>query len=173
MSAHQILEQAGREMQDRAKVYDKPAGERSMPATVEAFNAITGHRLTAEQGWLFMVLLKAVRSQQGEHKRDNYVDLAAYASLMGEQAANPSFADQRLNKVREMKSTLVKPWTAPDYCDSETYGKPEWPTVPMPEDLGWKAPDFGPCDHPSWHYYQSTHTKTCQKCGYEEPWHGG
>lgn len=103
MKAHEILNQAQTEMQDRAKTYDKPQGERSMGACINAFEAITKVRLTVEQGWLFMCLLKAVRSQQGDYRADNYVDLAAYAGLMGEAASDPDYRDKRLNKLRAMK----------------------------------------------------------------------
>jgi len=41
---------------------------------------------TEEKGWLFMVLLKIVRSQQGDFKLDNYEDGGAYFGLMGEAA---------------------------------------------------------------------------------------
>lgn len=64
-----------------------------------------------------------------------------------------------------------------EYIDNEKY------SVTFEEDEAfaslksenWNAPDFGPalCTHSRWHYYQSTHTKTCQKCGHEEAWHGG
>lgn len=98
MKAHQILEAGLGHMKDRSATYDKPAGERSMGATVDAFRAITGHDLTEEQGWLFMGLLKMVRSQQGGFRADNYEDLAAYAGLQGEAAwaerANPDFGQQ-------------------------------------------------------------------------------
>ncbi|MGL4757265.1 MAG: DUF6378 domain-containing protein [Aeromonadaceae bacterium] len=87
VTAHSILEAAGGHMRDRAATYDKPEGERSMGATVDAFRAITGHKLTEEQGWLFMQLLKAVRSQQGAYRADSYEDGAAYVSLAGEAAA--------------------------------------------------------------------------------------
>lgn len=85
-TAASILEAGLGHMKDRATTYDSPEGERSMGATVEAFEAITGHSLTEEQGWLFMVLLKAVRSQQGNKKLDNYEDGAAYFGLAGEAA---------------------------------------------------------------------------------------
>lgn len=81
--APDILTAALGHMQDRAATYDKPEGERSMPATVAAFNALTGHNLTAEQGWLFMTVLKLCRTQQGGHRPDNYEDGAAYFALMG------------------------------------------------------------------------------------------
>lgn len=87
-TAQSILQAGLGHMQDRAATYDKPDGERSMAATVAAFNAVTGLNLTAEQGWLFQVLLKAVRSQQGAFRLDNYEDGAAYFGLMGEAAAS-------------------------------------------------------------------------------------
>lgn len=98
MKAHEILEAGLGHMKDRSATYDKPAGERSMGATVDAFRAITGHDLTEEQGWLFMGLLKMVRSQQGGFRADNYEDLAAYAGLQGEAAwaerTNQEFGQQ-------------------------------------------------------------------------------
>ena len=74
-------------MEDRAVTYDKEGGERSMGKTVAAFNVITGSNLTEEEGWLFMEILKQVRSMQGAFKADNYEDLAAYAALRGECAS--------------------------------------------------------------------------------------
>lgn len=88
-TAASILEAGLGHMKDRAATYDKPEGERSIEATVKAFNAVTGDGSmnTEERGWLFMLLLKAVRSQQGNFKQDNYEDGAAYFGLMGEAAA--------------------------------------------------------------------------------------
>ena len=87
--ASAFLEAGLAHMQDRAVAYDKQAqcGERSMGATVAAFNAATGHSLTEEQGWMFMIFLKAVRTQQGNFKADNYEDGAAHFGLMGEAAS--------------------------------------------------------------------------------------
>jgi hypothetical protein len=85
-----VLEAAAAHMQDRAATYDSNAGERSMEKTVNMFNTLVGGpAMTTEQGWMFMAILKIVRSQQGEFKLDNYEDLAAYAALAaeaGEQA---------------------------------------------------------------------------------------
>lgn len=88
MNAEDFLKQAQSEMCDRAATYDKPAGERSMAATVAMFNALTGHNLTEEQGWKFMCCLKLVRSEQGAYRADNFVDGAAYFGLAGETAAS-------------------------------------------------------------------------------------
>lgn len=88
MQAKDFLMAGIKHMQDRAATHDKPQGERSIPATVKAFNAITGDGLmnTEERGWLFMQLLKAVRSQQGEFNADNYEDGGSYCGLAGEAA---------------------------------------------------------------------------------------
>lgn len=100
MKAHDILAAAQKHMQDRAATYDKPEGERSIGATVEAFRAVTGDGLmnTEERGWLFMELLKAVRSQQGDYRADNYEDGAAYVALAGEAAAR----DRKKPVIREL-----------------------------------------------------------------------
>lgn len=82
-----FLEAALGHMEDRKSTYDAPEGERSMGKTVTAFNAITGRDLSEEEGWLMMVLLKAVRTQQGDFRADNYEDGAAYFALQGEAAA--------------------------------------------------------------------------------------
>ena len=94
ISAPAILEAAAGHMKDRAATYDKPAGERSMGATVKAFEAVTGVTITEEQGWLFMQLLKAVRSQQGAYREDSYADGAAYVALAGEAAARDRQGDR-------------------------------------------------------------------------------
>lgn len=88
MSAIELLERAAGHLKDRAATYDKPEGERSIGAAVKAFNTVTGDGLmdSEERGWLFMAILKMVRSQQGNYRADNYEDLAAYSALMGEAA---------------------------------------------------------------------------------------
>lgn len=87
--AKDVLAAAQQHMIDRESMYDKPGGERSIPAAVSAFIAITGNGAmdTDERGWLFMILLKLVRCQQGNFKLDNYEDAAAYCALMAESAA--------------------------------------------------------------------------------------
>ena len=87
LSALSFLNNAANHMAERAVQYDSPNGERSIAATVTAFNAATGLNLTEAQGWFFMLMLKAVRSQQGEFKADSFEDLVAYAALAGEAAS--------------------------------------------------------------------------------------
>jgi hypothetical protein len=88
MKANQILQKAQDAMKSRATERDRDE-ERSMLPCVKAFNAITGHRLTEEQGWLFMVILKLSRSQGGcQDVIDDYIDGAAYFALAGESVLN-------------------------------------------------------------------------------------
>lgn len=88
MKAQSILTQAAAHLAKRAEQYDKPEGERSVPAVVEAFNAIKGSQvLNYADGWLFLVLLKLVRGQtaRGDAVKDSVEDAVAYAALMGEE----------------------------------------------------------------------------------------
>lgn len=114
MQAPDFLKAGIKHMQDRASTYDKPEGERSMSATVAAFNAVTGDGVmnTEERGWLFMQLLKAVRSQQGEFRADSYEDGASYSGLAGEAAYKergpgkktenwPASADERMLPIMQ------------------------------------------------------------------------
>ena len=85
MKAPELLQKAAAIMTERGKQYDKPEGERSMEATVNAFNAITGIGLTTSDGWLLMVLLKLVRDSQREQAHeDSCHDLIAYSALYAE-----------------------------------------------------------------------------------------
>ena len=119
MNANEILTRAAGHLADRAKTYDKPQGERSMKATVEAFKAVTGNELTETQGWLFMALLKAVRSQQGEFKLDSFEDGAAYFALAGESAseANSGFTDRTDKFPPTLMGEIAPSWNdAPEWA---------------------------------------------------------
>lgn len=83
-TAPEILQIAFDTISQRGKERDKEDGERSMLATVNAFNALTGHNLTETDGWKFMTVLKLARSGAGGYKLDDYIDMSAYAALAGE-----------------------------------------------------------------------------------------
>lgn len=96
LSADDILSAAARTIAARGVQRDSSAGtgqrqERSMAATVAAFNAIEGTALTERQGWAFMQVLKMVRgattARNGLYNEDDALDGAAYAALGGEAAA--------------------------------------------------------------------------------------
>lgn len=84
-SATDLLQSACDQIGDRASERDTEA-ERSMCSTVNAFNALYGTNLTEEQGWMFMVFLKAARAKGGNIRIDDYVDGSAYFALAGEAA---------------------------------------------------------------------------------------
>lgn len=88
LTAIQLLS-AGRDiLEERAREYERPEGERSTQAIVTAFNAITGRDLKESEGWLFLQLLKNVRlfSVKGYHA-DSGIDGINYAALMAEAKA--------------------------------------------------------------------------------------
>lgn len=77
-------------MEERGKQRDSENGERSMARCVHAFNAMTGHQLSTEDGWLFMIYLKHSRMRAGGFTQDDYEDAVAYEALMGEEAITRS-----------------------------------------------------------------------------------
>lgn len=101
-TAEKIMQEAIETMAERGKTYDTqdklatfsdeyPAPvERSMGKVVSMFNTLTGHTMTEEEGWDFMVLLKLARASNG-YKADNFVDGAAYFGLAGECAAEKDY----------------------------------------------------------------------------------
>lgn len=84
--APDILAAGAKHMEDRAALRDSPKGERSMKATVAAFNALEGTNLTEVQGWRFMCVLKHARAVKGDLSIDDYEDAAAYWALAAEAA---------------------------------------------------------------------------------------
>lgn len=89
MKSTEFLQSAMDVQKERGEQYDKPSGERSMGATVRAFNAITGHALEESDGWMLLGLLKLVRQAQNPEKyhHDSALDFVAYASLYAEAAS--------------------------------------------------------------------------------------
>lgn len=85
ISAPTFLEKALGHINERAATYDQPEGERSMGATVEAFNAITGRDLQESEGWLLLQILKDVRLFTREKfHQDSAEDCISYAALKAE-----------------------------------------------------------------------------------------
>ena len=86
MKSTEFLQSAIDVQAERGKQYDKPTGERSMGATVTAFNAITGRDLSEAEGWLLLQTLKDVRQWQNPFKyhHDSALDGVAYSALKAE-----------------------------------------------------------------------------------------
>ena len=100
LHAHDLLAMASSTITTRGQQRDSGQGqERSMAATVAAFNAIEGTQLTERQGWAFMKTLKMVRAattaRNGLFNPDDALDGAAYAALEGEAAAKAYAAQQQ------------------------------------------------------------------------------
>ena len=84
--AGSILREAATTIDGRAAQRDSEK-ERSMARCVAAFNGLTKHNLTEEEGWMFMVVLKMARALNSrKFTLDDYVDGAAYMALAGESA---------------------------------------------------------------------------------------
>lgn len=91
ISAPDFLDEAVATMKARAALRDAgEEGERSMAKAVAIFNAWTGNSVSTEDGWRFMIALKQAREIQGLFHRDDYVDLAAYSGLLGEEKSRKS-----------------------------------------------------------------------------------
>ncbi len=87
-----LLRMAAETIEQRGQERDNgEGGERSMAATVAAFNSIEGTALSERQGWAFMQTLKLVRAastaRNGRYNPDDYLDGAAYAALGAECAS--------------------------------------------------------------------------------------
>jgi hypothetical protein len=83
MDAKEALSTAFNAIDQRGETRDCNE-ERSMASCVAAFNAMFDKKMSEEQGWWFMVLLKMSRSKGGKRNEDDYVDGAAYCALAGE-----------------------------------------------------------------------------------------
>lgn len=108
MKSNEFLQAAIDVQKERGAQYDKPSGERSMGATVAAFNCITGFTLEESDGWMLLGLLKLVRQSQNPEKyhHDSALDFVAYASLYAEAASEQC---QTVEEVTESK--VIPEWS--------------------------------------------------------------
>lgn len=107
MDAIEILLKAARTISDRGKTYD-PNGERerSMDKVVAIFNIVTNHKLTEQQGWLFMQLLKIVRANMNTTPHeDSLLDLVAYSAL-GAESVLENYRDKNCDLSREIEMEI-------------------------------------------------------------------
>ena len=88
--AQEFLDEAVETMRKRAIQRDSEQ-ERSMAKTVAIFNAWTGSSMSEADGWRFMICLKQAREIQGKFHKDDYVDLSAYAGLLGEHLSEGAY----------------------------------------------------------------------------------
>ena len=120
MKAPDFCTKAAALMEDRGKERDQADGERSMARCVNAFNAMTGHQLSVEDGWLFMVYLKHARMRGGQFKQDDYEDAVAYEALMAEEATAAQPPD--LSPREYFEQFISKKPASPAYHKPESFG---------------------------------------------------
>lgn len=101
ITAPEILVNAGRHILQRGQQHDdQGSSERNMARTVRVFNELTGRSLSTEEGWIFMVCLKLVRTRTAtEPNPDSYEDGAAYFALAGEEALNDQVSNSHPDKI--------------------------------------------------------------------------
>ena len=130
MKSNEFLQAAIDVQKERGAQYDKPSGERSMGATVAAFNCITGSNLKEQDGWMLLGLLKLVRQSQNPEKyhHDSALDFVAYASLYAEAASEqckPVEEAPESKVIPEWSYRLNSPETA-NFLAMDKDGKWHW-----------------------------------------------
>lgn len=148
MKSTEFLQAAIDVQAERGVTYDKPSGERSMGATVTAFNAITGRDLSEAEGWLLLQTLKDVRQWQNPSKyhHDSALDGVAYSALKAEALSEETHFDP-------LSMPIIKLKTASDI--------PSWDNAP--EWANWVGSDVD-----GWYWFSSEPFAKC-----EGVWFGG
>lgn len=143
MKSTEFLQAAIDVQAERGVTYDKPTGERSMGATVTAFNAITGRDLSEAEGWLLLQTLKDVRQWQNPSKyhHDSALDGVAYSALKAEALSEEVDVLSSENPAQGI-NMIIDPSDTPSWDDA-----PDWAM--------WLAQDkYGQCwfkDKPDLH----------------------
>lgn len=84
MKAGQILAESIETLENRGEFYSN-GEERNFVHIATAFNAATGHKLSAAEVCYLLVCVKLVRAGRGKFKPDNNVDGAGYFALAAEE----------------------------------------------------------------------------------------
>jgi hypothetical protein len=156
MKSHEFLQAAIDVQAERGKQYDKPTGERSMGATISAFNCVTGRTLEESDGWLLLSLLKLVRQAQNpeQYHHDSALDFVAYASLYAEAASEQCGQKEEFDAtsmpIIELKQSDAPSWDdAPEWANwlAEDVEGAHWfeskPFITMGTDNRWHYPNSG------------------------------
>lgn len=144
MKSNEFLQAAIDVQKERGAQYDKPSGERSMGATVAAFNCITGFTLEESDGWMLLGLLKLVRQSQNPEKyhHDSALDFVAYASLYAEAASEqckPVDEVRKTGGVIKSDATYIVGESAGEKCVPNN-SIPSWDDAP--NWANWLALDY-------------------------------
>ncbi len=105
IKADSLLSEALETLIQRGQLHDKAGEEeRSLGKVAEMMTALKGVPYTAQDIGLVQICVKLVRSQQGNYHHDNFVDLAGYAALTGEEAHRQYLKEEALKPETKMYS---------------------------------------------------------------------
>lgn len=146
--AEDLLQEAYDTLVERGSLHDK-AGveERSLGKVAEMMTALKGQPYTAQDIGLVQICVKLVRSQQGNYHHDNFVDLAGYAALTGEEA-HKQHLDGESKKTRQVTNgdaphlrslrCTVKPLPTSLVADMVDYGTKDKYETLLHVEGGWE-----------------------------------
>ena len=83
--AHEFVDMASTSLAKNARLRDQPAGERSAERAAAILSAWTGMTWNEADVWRCLLAVKMSREIQGDFHADDYVDMAGYSALLGEQ----------------------------------------------------------------------------------------
>ena len=98
-----------------ARLRDKPDGERSAERAAAILSAWTGMTWNEADVWRCLLAVKLSREIQGDFHADDYVDIAGFAALLGEQQSRQGrklvWPEDVLTESRECKAccSLIHP----------------------------------------------------------------
>lgn len=138
MKSTEFLQSAMDVQKERGEQYDKPSGERSMGATVLAFNAITGRDLSEAEGWLLLQTLKDVRQWQNpdRYHHDSALDGVAYSALKAEALSEQCGQVERKSEDPQSIWSRAPNWA--EWVAMDKDGRWYWyENEPRPAHSGW------------------------------------
>lgn len=83
--AQEFVDMASNSLAKNARLRDQPSGERSAERAAQILSAWTGMTWNEADVWRCLLAVKLSREIQGDFHADDYVDMAGYSALLGEQ----------------------------------------------------------------------------------------
>ena len=159
MKSTEFLQSAMDVQKERGKQYDKPSGERSMAATVSAFNCITGYTLEEADGWMFMGLLKLVRQAQNPEKyhHDSALDASLYAEAASEQCGQVEDGRMTGGPIPPSSTYIVGEQPSDFLAPSAWKEAPKWANYLAMDRCG------------KWHWYEMEPYKNHSESWFNQP----
>ena len=113
LNAQDFIDMASASLAKNARLRDQPTGERSAERAAAILSAWTGMTWTEADVWRCLLAVKLSREIQGDFHADDYVDIAGYSALLGEQQSRhgrklvrPEMDDFKLPK----EPALINPY---------------------------------------------------------------